>query len=92
MAATVPWPVTKRSGKETLPYTSYRDRVWEVKIAPVFELHPSHENQQNRSSWVSQWVKDSALSLWLGFDPWPGDFCMQRGENKTKNNVKGIKV
>ena len=26
---------------------------------------------------MAQWVKDPALSLqWLGFDPWPGNFCL----------------
>ena len=30
-------------------------------------------------------VKDSALSLlWLGFDPWPGNFCMLQAQPKKK--------
>ena len=32
-------------------------------------------------------VKDSALSLlWLGFDPWPGTFCIT--QLQPKNNFK----
>ena len=34
-------------------------------------------------------VKDSALSLlWLGFDPWPGNFCMSRAWPKKKKKKK----
>ena len=31
-------------------------------------------------------VKDSVLSLlWLGLDPWPGNFCMLQVQLKKKN-------
>ena len=35
-------------------------------------------------------VKDLVLSvLWLGFDPWPGNFCTSRGWPKKKKKKKG---
>ena len=41
----------------------------------------------NRSSLVTQWVKDPALSLlWRGFDPWPGNFLMPWVWPKKKKN------
>ena len=40
---------------------------------------------------MGQWVKDPALSLprfwwllWLGFDPWPGEFQMPQVRPKNK--------
>ena len=50
-----------------------------------------------RSSLVAQRVKDSVLSLqwlvsllWCGFNPWPGNFCMQRvwQEKKILSNLQ----
>ena len=36
-----------------------------------------------------QWVKDLALpQLWLGFDPWPGNFYMLRVWLKKKKTNK----
>ena len=44
------------------------------------------------SSLVPQWVKDPSLSLlWLGFHPWPGDFCMPWvPPKKKKKNPKSV--
>ena len=47
----------------------------------------------SRSSLVAQRVKDLALSLlwlgsltWLGFDLWPGNFCMPPVQPKNNKN------
>ena len=40
---------------------------------------------------MAQWVKDLVLSLlWLGFDPWPGNFHMPQPVNN--NNNKNLKI
>jgi len=40
------------------------------------------------ASLVAQWIKDSALSLlWLGSDPWPGNFGMLQVWPKTKTKT-----
>ena len=51
----------------------------------------------DRSSLVAWWVKDLALSrLWLGFDPWPGNFCMPGAQPKktlpNNNNEDRMKT
>ena len=38
---------------------------------------------------MAQWVKDPTLPLlWLGFNPWPGNFCMLQGGEKTKTKTR----
>ena len=50
-----------------------------------------------RSSLVAQQVKDLAWSLlwlglllWLGFDPWPGNFHMAQAQPTEKNNLNDL--
>ena len=40
------------------------------------------------SSLVAPWIKDPLLSqLWLGFDPWPGNFFMLRMQLKEDSEI-----
>ena len=49
---------------------------------------------------MDQWIKDPALSLlWLGFDPWPWNFCMvwvwpkeKKKGGGNKKELKGIPI
>lgn len=56
-----------------------------VKHSKVFEDFPA-----------AQWVMDLALALlwlrsllWLGFDPWPGNFCILWVQPKKKGLIEG---
>lgn len=54
---------------------------------------PGNYSKQKRvnpqSSRVAQWVKDLWLSLlWVGFNPWPGNFPMLQTWGEKKETFK----
>ena len=53
--------------------------ITELVFSYIFFLTRQFTSTEGRSMVVQQ-AKDPVLSLlWLGFDPWPGNLCIQSG-------------
>ena len=65
--------------------------------APFSSQQPKKKNKQKQKQKalkefpVAQWIKYLALWLqWLGFDPWPGSFCMLQMQPKNMGGYLGL--